>query len=149
MALIALKISSFLLPLNPFPFPSSSKCYGETVALASVPSSLLLVRPGFGSHLEGGGMLFHLLGSLFSVCCGSSLSALVGWNGFTSSKALVPYYLQICVPEDNSKDGNGSQGGGFSDWPRTRDWTNVAVVEICIPTVFFQNNPTSKSRTTG
>lgn len=54
MALIALKISSFLLPLSPFPFPSSSKCYGETVALASAPRSLLLARPGFGSPLEGG-----------------------------------------------------------------------------------------------
>lgn len=63
MTLIALKISSFLLPLIPFPFPSSSKCYGGTAALESVPGSLLLERAGSGSHLEGGGMLLHLLGS--------------------------------------------------------------------------------------
>lgn len=66
--IIALEISSFLLPLHLFPFPpSSSMFYGETVALASVPSSLLLMRLGFGSCLVSRGQLLHLVCSLFTV----------------------------------------------------------------------------------
>lgn len=63
MALVALVISSFPLPLDLLPFPSSSKFYGEMVVLASVPSSLLMVRLGFGSYLESGETLFRIM------CC--------------------------------------------------------------------------------
>lgn len=61
-------------------------------------------------------MLLHLLRSVFTVSCGCSLSA-VGGTGkaLLSVKRCCPtILLKICVPEDNSEDGKGSQGGGFS-----------------------------------
>lgn len=126
-------------------FPSSSKCYGETVALASIPSSLLLVRLGFGSYLEGGGMLLHLLCSLFTVSCGCSLLAVGGLErlDFQWGTGVLLSYLKLMCQRTKARMGKALRGQDSQPDPEPRDWTNAAVVEVCNPPGFFQNNPAS------
>lgn len=123
-------------------FPSSSKCYGETVALASVPSSLLLVRLGFGSYLEGGGMLLHLLCSLFTVSHGCSLLAVGGLErlDFQWGTGVLLSYLKLMCQRTKARMGKALGGQDSQPDPEPRDWTNAAVVEVCNPPGFFQNN---------